>query len=179
MQNEGLKYAAKSLCHQVERDLGLGSSEVRERIATLLKSWTSLAAKTYPSASQLDELEQWRQRSASGYLQRWRDALLTESDTDVEFAARVTAAAMLGMGFSQEWLLDATLEQPGESMEASLERAFTAAIDAVAAPKPKFEVVIPMTSTPTSFSRAARLLTLSELSTWVTENAVEMGDLFA
>ncbi len=117
--DEGLKYVTASTANLVERDIGLGTGPVRDRIVALLRTpHVRKSSSGLASTTNADELSELARRTRTRYLESWAEVADQRKITPdlVELAARSVAAHLLDAQFSANhlhgWLLSTLDKQP-------------------------------------------------------------------
>lgn len=150
MRPEGLAFVTTSARALVLRDVGLGTVEVREQIAEILRRG-AVKSGTHKSVVDLSiaaSLEQLTRRCEKGYIRRWAEVFERGdvSDDKVELCARSLVAHLLDSGLSGDhlhgWLL-ASRDQ-NKSLRELLDKA-----DEMCRRDPViYEVLVPFSSLP-------------------------------
>jgi hypothetical protein len=159
VSEDGLKYVSASAATLVQRDLGLGTAEVRDKIANILRGPHSRKNTPVGLASLLvaDELRELAYRAQSGYLESWAKLADQGAITPplVEMAARCMAAHLLDAEFSANhlhgWLTKTLDRQPNTTISELFSQA-----DAMWKKAPaEYLVVVPFKKLPPELASAA------------------------
>lgn len=145
--NEGMRYAAKALAKQVERDQGVGGEAVRSALVGAIAPFRDVqTGKGYPSEAERDRLRHFADRVSHDYLKRWSTAWDGPQKPEVEFASRCIAAHLLDWDFSASYLDNwlkrftntatplASIIEEANSLMNQPKRAWTVCIPAQSAP---------------------------------------------
>ncbi|MFZ1579442.1 MAG: hypothetical protein WAT47_13955 [Nostocoides sp.] len=172
MRTEGLTHVTKSSSALVQRDVGLGSDEVRAAICRILDLGAVKAGVVDRSVA--DSLAQLTRRCENGYIRAWAGAV-DRGDVaadQVELTARSLVSHLLDAGFSGDhlhgWLLAS--RDKGVSLPDLLAKA-----DEMCRREPtEYEVLVPFTSLPSELASAAgdRYITWDAMSERLRESRV-------
>ena len=160
MRPEGLAYICNSASEQVLRDTELDSEHGRAELVEQLREQAALNEKAAPSGPFLRpnaqaQMEERIRTAERGYLARWSSRIKdgTLPNKDEELVARLMAAHLLDIGFSQEHLQLWMKRMVGdglslsEILESASEMARKDAVD--------YEVWVPYESIPQSIVKEA------------------------
>ena len=145
-----LSWYLHTLERQLGPDHGLGDSQLRRELTTLLRSGLSAHSR---ERRRLTEL---LPRISTGYLQRWSTHLDTQRAPAPERLARAIATHLLDLGHSGPEL-HARINQLRRDQASTLADLLTEAQQLAAEPDKDFEVLVPFVSVPHSRKLAEHL----------------------